>query len=383
MFVGMTLEPSPQDRPPRIFLMALAVGVTLLFLVMIRPFLLSVLLAAIFSALARPLFLVIRRWFRGRKTWASMTTVFILLLVVGLPLLTFVGLVASQAVAVSEAAGPWIEQQIAQGGPLDQRLRQLPIVDRVPALQKLVPTSEQLAAKVGQAASGMASFVLHLLAQAGLGGLGFFFQLFVMVYAMVYFLADGPEILARILFYVPLTPEDQALLLERFVSVGRATLRVSLIMAVIQGALAGAVYWAVGVPAAAFWATVTAVGSLVPGVGVAIVWVPMVVYLLIAGHGGAAAVVFLWGALVMATADNVLRPRLVGHDARLPDLMVLLSTLGGFVLFGATGFIVGPIVAALFVTVWHLYGEAFAAWLPQKASDSGPPVRSSLDGDDR
>ncbi|MHB2032561.1 MAG: AI-2E family transporter, partial [Gemmatimonadaceae bacterium] len=118
--------------------MALAVGVTLLFLVMIRPFLLSVLLAAILSALARPLFLVIRRRFRGRNTWASMTTVFILLLVVGLPLITFVGLVASQAVAVSEAAGPWIEQQITQGGPLDQRLRQLPIVDRVPALQKLV-----------------------------------------------------------------------------------------------------------------------------------------------------------------------------------------------------------------------------------------------------
>ena len=344
---------------------------TLLFLAMIRPFLLSVLLAAILSALARPLFLVILRRFRGRKTWASMTTVFILLLVVGLPLLAFFGLVASQAVTVSQAAGPWIEQQVTQGGPLDQRLRQLPIIDRMPALQHLVPTSEQLAAKVGQAASGMASLLLHLLAQAGLGGLGFFFQLFVMVYAMVYFLADGPAILARIRFYVPLMPEDQDLLLERFVSVGRATLRVSLIMAVIQGALAGAVYWAVGVPAAAFWATVTAAGSLVPGIGVAIVWIPMVIYLLIAGHGGGAIVVLLWGILVMATADNVLRPRLVGHDARLPDLMVLLSTLGGFVLFGATGFIMGPIVAALFVTVWHLYGEAFAAWLPEKASE--PP----------
>jgi len=372
MFVDVTLEPSPQEHPRRIFLLALAVGVTLLFLVMIRPFLLSVLVAAILSALARPLFLVILRRFRGRKTWASMTTVFILLLVVGLPLLTFVGLVASQAAAVSQAAGPWIEQQIAQGGPLDQRLGQLSLVNRVPALQKLVPTSEQLAAKVGQAASGMASVLLHLLARAGLGGLGFFLQLFVMLYAMFYFLADGPAILGRILFFVPLTPENRDLLLERFVSVGGATLRVSLIMAVIQGALGGVAYWAVGVPAAAFWGTVTAAGSLVPAVGVSIVWVPMVIYLLIAGHGGAAIVVFLWGILVMATADNFLRPRLVGHDAHMPDLMVLLSTLGGFVLFGATGFIVGPIVAALFVTVWRLYGEAFAAWLPPKASE--PPA---------
>jgi predicted PurR-regulated permease PerM len=370
MFVDMTADQSPQNQPPRIFLLALAVGVTLLFLVMILPFLLSVLLAAIFSALVRPLFLVILRWFRGRKTWASMTTVFILVLVVGLPLLAFFGVVASQAVAVSQAAGPWIEQQITQGGPLDQRLRQLPIVDRVPALQKLVPTSEQLAAKVGEAASGMASFLLHLLAQAGLGTLSFFLQLFVMLYAMFYFLADGPAILARILFYVPLTPQDQDLLLERFVSVGRATLKGSLLIAIIQGALAGAAYWAVGVPAAAFWGTVTAAGSLVPAVGAAVAWVPMVIYLLIAGHGGAATALFLWGTLVVSTADNFLRPRLVGHDARMPDLMVLLSTLGGLVLFGATGFIVGPIVAALFVTVWHLYGKAFAAWLPRQASET-------------
>jgi predicted PurR-regulated permease PerM len=372
MFVDMTGEPSPQDRPRRIFLLALAIGVTLLFLAMIRQFLLSVLLAAILSALVRPLFVAILRRFRGRKAWASMTTVFILVLVVGLPLLAFFGLVASQAVEVSQAAGPWIEHQITQGGPLDQRLRQLPLIDRVPALQRLVPSSEQLAAKVGQAASGMASFLLHLLAQAGLGTLSFFLQLFVMLYALFYFLADGPGILARILFYVPLTPEDQDLLLERFVSVGRATLKGSLLIAIIQGALAGVAFWAVGVPAAAFWGTVTAAGSLVPAVGAAIVWVPMVIYLLIAGHGGAATVLFLWGTLVVSTADNFLRPRLVGRDARMPDLMVLVSTLGGLLLFGAAGFIVGPIVAALFVTVWHLYGEAFAAWLPRPASE--PPA---------
>ncbi len=371
MFVDMTAEQPPQGHPPRIFVLALAVGVSLLFLVMVRPFLLSVLLAAILSALVRPLFLAILRRFRGRKTLASMTTVFILLLVVGLPLLALLGVVASQAVAVSQAAGPWIEQQIAQGGPLDQRLRQLPIVDRVPALQKLVPSSEQLAAKLGQAASGMASFLLHLLAQAGLGGLSFFIQLFVLVYAMFYFLADGPAILARILYYVPLAPEDQDLLLERFVSVGRATLRGSLLMAILQGALAGLAYWAVGVPAAAFWGTVTAAGSLVPAVGGAVVWGPMAIYLLVTGHAGGAILLLLWGTLVVGTADNFLRPRLVGRDARMPDLMVLLSTLGGLMLFGATGFVVGPIVAALFVTVWHLYGAAFAAWLPRPASE--PP----------
>lgn len=373
MFVDMTADPSPQDRPRRIFLLALAIAVTLLFLAMLRPFLVSVLLAAIVSALVRPLFLVVLRRFRGRKTWASMTTVFILMLVVGLPLLAFFGLVANQAVGVSQAAGPWIERQITQGGPLDQRLRQLPLVDRIPTLQKLIPTSEQLATRAGEAVSGVASFLLHGLAQAGLGTLGFFLQLFVMLYALFYFLADGPAILARILYFVPLAPEDQDLLLERFVSVGRATLKGSLLIAAIQGALAGVGYWMVGVPAAAFWGTVTTVAAIIPAAGAAIGWVPMVIYLLIAGNGGAALALFLWGALVVSTSDNVLRPRLVGHGARMSDLMVLLSTLGGLMLFGAAGFVVGPIVAALFVTVWHLYGKAFAAWLPPPPPASEPP----------
>ncbi len=368
-----TTEPTAQIRQRRPFLIALTIGVTLLFLVMIRQFLLSILLAAILSALLRPLFAVMLRWFRGRKKSASMATLVILVLLVGLPLLTFFGVVATQAVEVSQAAGPWIEHQITQGGPLDQRLRQLPLVDRVPALQKLVPSSEQLAAKAGEAASATASFLVRSLAQAGLGTLSFFLQLFVMLYAMFYFLADGPAILAGILFFVPLTTADQDLLLERFVSVGRATLKGSLLIAIIQGALAGAAYWAVGVPAAAFWGTVTAVASVVPAVGAAIVWVPMVIYLLIAGHVGGATALLLWGALVVSTADNFLRPLLVGRDARMTDLMVLLSTLGGLLLFGAAGFIVGPIVAALFVTVWHLYGEAFAAWLPDRAPEPPEP----------
>ncbi|HUX32508.1 MAG TPA: AI-2E family transporter [Gemmatimonadaceae bacterium] len=369
----MTVEPSTQDHRRRIFLMALAIGVTLLFLAMIRPFALSVLIAAILSALVRPLYAVMLRWFRGRATWASMSTVFILVLVVGLPLLAFFGVVATQAVEVSQAAGPWIEQQITHGGPIDQRLRELPLINHVPALQRLVPTSEQLATKAGEAASGMASFLVRSLAQVGLGTLSFFLQLFVMLYALFHFLADGPAILARILYFVPLTPGDQDQLLERFVSVGRATLKGSLLIAVIQGALAGVAFGAVGVPAAAFWGTVTVVASVVPAVGAAIVWVPMVIYLLIAGHGGAATALFLWGALVVSTADNFLRPRLVGRDARMSDLMVLLSTLGGLVLFGAAGFIVGPIVAALFVTAWHLYGQAFAAWLPAQAPEQAEP----------
>jgi predicted PurR-regulated permease PerM len=368
-FLLMTPEPHPEDRLRRTFLLVLTVGISLLFLYMIRQFLLSVLLAAIFAGLVNPVYRFLLRRLRGRKTFASVGTVTAVVVVVGLPLLAFFGLVASQAVEVSQAAGPWIERQIGQAGELEQRIRHLPILDRLPGIERVLPSSEQVMAKVGEVASATGSFLVRSLAQVTRGTLGFFLQLFVVLYAMFFFLADGRMILDRILFYMPLPPEDETRLLEKFVSVARATLKGSLLIGLIQGALAGVAFWAAGVPGAAFWGTVTVVSSLIPAVGAAIVWIPMVIYLFLTGHNPAAVGLLLWSALVVSTIDNVLRPVLVGRDTRMSDLLVLLSTLGGIVLFGAVGFIVGPIVAALFVTVWHLYGETFGEWLPGSAPE--------------
>jgi predicted PurR-regulated permease PerM len=152
--------------------------------------------------------------------------------------------------------------------------------------------------------------------------------------------------------------------MDKFVSVARATLKGSLLIALIQGALTGLAFWISGVPGPAFWGTITVVSSLIPVVGAALVWAPMVLYLLVTGHAMAALWLFLWCAVGVAAIDNFLRPILVGRDTRMSDLLILLSTLGGLILFGAVGFIVGPIVAALFVTVWDLYGETFGKWLP-------------------
>ncbi len=117
-------------------------------------------------------------------------------------------------------------------------------------------------------------------------------------------------------------------------------------------------------PGPAFWGTVMVVLSVIPALGAALVWVPAVVYLFLVGKIAAGVGLLAWCAVVVSTIDNFLRPRLVGRDARMSDLLILLSTLGGIFLFGAVGFIVGPIVAALFVTIWHIYGETFSDWLP-------------------
>jgi predicted PurR-regulated permease PerM len=142
-----------------------------------------------------------------------------------------------------------------------------------------------------------------------------------------------------------------------------------------QGVLGGLGFWAAGIQTSALWATLMGVLSVIPGLGPVVVWFPAVLYLVLVDRIGPAIGLFLWCAAVVGTVDNVLRPWLVGKDTKMPDLLILLSTLGGLVMFGALGFIIGPIVAALFVTIWDIYGDAFRGLLPEPTPVSILPSR--------
>jgi predicted PurR-regulated permease PerM len=346
------------------FLLWLVIGVSVVFLAMIRHFLITILLAAIFAGLFHPFYRWVLSKLRGRQAAASVITLLCVLLLIVIPLSGFLGLVASQAIEVSQAARPWIEAQLEQTNRLEDLIGRIPLIDRIPFLENLLPGHDEIAARVGEAAGYAGTFLVNSLASATRGTVNFLLQLFILLYAMFFFLIDGRQILDRILYYVPLSPEDEENLVHRFTSVTRATLKGSLVIGVIQGALGGLAFWLGGVGGPAFWGTVMAVLSVIPGVGAALVWVPAVVWLILTGEMGAAIGVGIWCAVVVGTVDNFLRPRLVGRDAKMSDLMILLSTLGGIFLFGAVGFIVGPIVAAIFVAVWDLYGQAFREILP-------------------
>ncbi|MFP3941094.1 MAG: AI-2E family transporter [Thermoanaerobaculia bacterium] len=354
------------------FLLLLVAGISLLFVLVIRRFLLAVLLAAVFAGLAYPLYHWLLRRMRGRRTLASVSTILLLLLGFALPLAGFLTVVAAEAVQVSQGAGEWFEEQ-------EDRLEDLrSMVERLPFVDRLLPESGELAEQFGEVAGRTGGALMGKVAAATRGTLNFLLQIFILLYAMFFFLVDGPAILRRILFYVPLDPKEEAALLERFISVTRATLRGSLLIGIIQGFLAGLGFWATGVPGPAFWGTVMVVLSVIPALGAALVWVPAVVYLFLLGEVGAGVGLLAWCAVVVSLADNFLRPWLVGRDARMSDLLILLSTLGGIFLFGAVGFIVGPIVAALFVSIWHIYGETFSDWLPEVPHSPSRPSRSDL-----
>ena len=173
---------------------------------------------------------------------------------------------------------------------------------------------------------------------------------------MFFFLVDGDRLLYYLLYYLPLNDEDEKKLLSRFTSVTRATLKGTAVIGFLQGGLAGIALWLAGIPSALFWAICMMLLSVVPGVGTAIIWLPAVIYLVVGGQYLTALLVGLFCAIVVGTIDNVLRPRLVGNDTQMHELMIFFSTLGGLLMFGFMGFVIGPIIAALFVTVWELYG---------------------------
>ena len=127
-----------------------------------------------------------------------------------------------------------------------------------------------------------------------------------------------------------------------------------------QGALGGIIFALLDIRAPVLWGVVMSLLSLIPLVGAGLVWVPVAVYLLLTGDIVSGLVLMAYGVFVIGLADNVLRPLLVGRDTKLPDFMVLLSTLGGFMMFGMDGFVSGPLLAVFFVTVWQIFMDEFA-----------------------
>jgi len=351
------MEPSAgADVLRKAFLLLVLAAITAVFFAMIRSFLMALLLAAIFTGLCRPLHRKLVCWLRGREALASLATVLTVFLGIVVPAILFTGVVASQAVEVSENVRPWLADQVDQRGGSD-------LLERLPLPEFLQPYRSQVLAKIGELAGRLSGFLVQTLAAATRGTVQFFFLLFIMLYAMFFFLRDGRALLDRILYFVPLDPEQESRMVERFLSVTRATIKGTLVIGIVQGGLAGLALAVAGIPGAAFWGTVMAVLSIIPGLGTALVWVPAAIYLFAVGEVASAAGVALWCGLLVGTADNFLRPMLVGRDTRMPDLLILISTLGGLFLFGAVGIVVGPLVAALFVTIWDIYGVTFGPYL--------------------
>jgi predicted PurR-regulated permease PerM len=363
----------------RMFLLWLVIGITAAFVTMIWPFLLTILMAAIFTGLSYPAYRWLLPRLGGHPALTALVTLLLMLAIVITPLAFVLGAAANEALRVTETVGPRLQHLVQQPVEVDRWFRALPGYDRIE------PYRDQILLKVGELAGTMSAFFLAALSATTRATAVFIFHFIVLLYTMFFFLTGGPALLARMFAYLPLREADKERMLEKFVSVTRATLKGTVLIGAAQGALGGLAFWAAGIEGAIFWGTVMTVMSIVPGIGGALVWVPAVLYLVLTGAVWRGIAVALWCSLVVGSIDNVMRPRLVGRDARMHDLMIFFSTVGGISLFGVMGFILGPILAALFVTVWEMFGITFRSAIvvpegaPRRVADREQPELPSAE----
>ena len=343
------------------FVLLLVAAVTALFLAVAWPFLKPLLLAALLAGLFHRFYRWVTRLLGGRQSLGAAVTLLVLL-VLGLgPVSAFLGIVLQQALTMTNQAIPWLSDHLGEASTFNVHDW---LVQRFPALARYVPSQEQLLQQVATAVKTAGAYLVSFASRMTATTAAFLLNLFVMLYAMFFFFRDGHKILERIFYYLPLSDEDESRMLTQFASITRATVKGTLVIGVIQGGLAGIAFWAAGIQGAALWGTIMTILSIIPGIGAPLVWVPFVIFLYVNGQYLTATLLLVWCGAVVTTIDNFLRPVLVGRDSAMPDLLILIGTLGGLFLFGPIGFIVGPIVCGLFLTVWDIYGTTFKAVLP-------------------
>ncbi len=354
--MGITMD---QSKVHKTMLLLLVFAISALFLSMIQPFLMAIFLASLFSALARPVFRRLNILFKGHKHLASVTTLMLMVIVVIVPLLALIGMVVAQAIDVSQAVTPWIKEALDEPQELSSYLQHVPFYDQ------LLPYRETIIQKAAQLVATVSQLLVGGLSAATLGTVNFLFMSFVFLYATYFLQMDGDKLVRQILYYLPLKSSDENLMLEKFTSVTRATLKGTLLIGVLQGGLAGIAFAVVGIENAVFWGTVMGVLSIIPSVGSALVWGPAAVMLIVQGSLVNGIGLLIFCGLIVGSLDNILRPILVGKDTKMHELMIFFGTLGGIIMFGITGIFIGPLIASLFVTVWEIYGMAFKDLLPE------------------
>lgn len=320
------------------------------------PLLQSLFIGALLSALCYPLFRSLLKLFRGRRSLASAMTLLILFLLIVGPLSALSGLVVKQAMVISEYAIPWFQERFASS---NAQTVQGWMTYYFPWLAEFIPSQEEIVKTIGTGAQAAGGFLVSGISAFTATTATFLLNFFVMFYAMFYFLRDGRKILDKMLGYIPLGREEKSIMLERFTSITRATIKGTFLIGLLQGALAGLGFYFAGLEAAVFWGVVMVILSAVPSIGSALIWGPAIIYLYATGQNLAATLLMIWCVGVVSTIDNLLRPRLVGQDARMPDLLILIGTLGGIFLFGPLGVIIGPIICGVFLTTLDIYASAY------------------------
>jgi len=371
--------PSPSESGPRPLLWLVAAA-TLLFALILWPFFGAVCWAVFIAIVFWPVYRRFLLGARGRRNTASVATLLVILLIVILPLAMVVTSITQEA---SVLVAKMRSGEIQLGVYFQRAVDALPgwmraILDRF-GLEDISAIQQRMLESLGQSGQAVTSRVFLI----GQNTLDFAVSFFVMLYIVFFLFRDGDRLVKDIERASPLRTDHTRRLMKEFSTVVRATVKGNIVVALVQGALGGMAFLVLGVPGPMLWGAVMALFSLLPAVGAFMVWAPVAAYFFFTGEVVKAVGLTLWGAVVIGLVDNFLRPILVGRDTRLPDYLVLVATLGGLVVFGLNGFVIGPVIAALFLVSWDMLAkvreEEAESQGPGAAAVVPPPVPTPAD----
>jgi len=333
----------------------LIVAVSLAFAWILWPLYGAILWGTVIAILFAPLYRRLSHSMRQRRTLAALATVMIIVVIVILPVTLITTLLLQEASSVYEMMRTG---ELNFGQYFRQAVAALPawavsLLERF-GLTNFGVVQEKLSAGLLKGSQFLGTQAINI----GQNTFEFVAGLLVMVYLLFFLLRDGDELFEHIRNAVPLRAEQQSALFRKFIIVTRATVKGNILVALLQGALGGLIFWLMDIHAPVLWAVVMAFLSLLPAVGAAFVWLPVAIYFLAIGAIWQGVVLIGYGVLVIGLVDNILRPILVGKDTKMPDYVVLISTLGGMATFGLNGFVIGPVIAAMFMAAWDIFSAS-------------------------
>lgn len=331
------------------FLVALVL-VTVAFLWVVSGFLTPIFWAVTLGVLFYPLRQRLNRMVAGRATLAATLTLLIILVAVILPSIML-------ALAVTVEATQLFAR--IERGEVDPGAALRWVESLIPRATQLAETADidlkDLRERATNAVAGLGEVVGGFALNTGQRIVSFSIAFGVMLYLLFFVLLDGERMLHMLMRAVPLGDQRERHLFVKFAAVTRATIKGTVVIGAIQGTLGGIIFWLLGIESALFWGVVMGLLSLLPAVGAAIVWVPAAIILAVDGDWVRAVTLTVFGVVAIGLVDNLLRPYLVGRDTRMPDYLILVTTLGGLGVFGLSGFVIGPVVAAMFLSFWAMF----------------------------
>lgn len=323
-----------------------------LFYRLIIPFFAPIVWAAVFAIIFFPLYERVRALTKSSGLASILMCTFIVILIIGPIAYLLASLVKEAAEAVAKI------NRMYQSGELEGLLSfNLPWLEAIKGkLSQYLDSSDlNLQTIIKESSDKVSAVIFNQTSWIIANGSRMVFYFGLMVFTMYYFFKDGEQLIARLKRLMPLTESQVELTFKLLRDVINATMYGGVVIALVQGLLGGILFAAVGIPSAVFWGAIMAFMSIIPLIGAFIIYVPASVILVIGGSYIKAVIVIAVGTLVISQVDNVLRPYMISGRTSMHPLLLFFTIMGGIALFGLLGIVVGPLIAAVFITLLQIF----------------------------